>query len=445
MTTRSSVNERVKNQLSTVFPTSSVRNRRLAVVGVYSITIVAATLYIETVYGSPYEFSVTAATPVAIILAALPVLWIPETLNRPSAWLYWGLFLLGAVPACIVTSLAIGVRAVPYLIAIITTMAIVGMTYMIPLPSLNRNILPAWVVWSGIVVFAIGLLTYVQITIGLPYDGNVNIGIYSTREQYRAALAPLSALESRFTQYAVNWLYLVVAPVIMAAGILRRRVLPIVAALFCYATVFLQTGYKTALFAPAAILVLYIVLVLVPRCWAEISALGITAGLAMSTVIHALTGILSPISFFRRMIILPGLLTAQYFDFFSQAAHPFTHFTERIWGFPFGASPYDQTVAFLIGATYYDDPGMHANANLWAEGFGSWGILGMFFFSFILIFGFYCYDAASSGVNRRLAVLATAPLIINLSNSDTISFMITNGFLVLIVFILVIGLVNRGE
>lgn len=443
MSSQPSSTERTGALLRALSPSSIVRNQRFAAIGVYSVAILVATLYIGTVYGSPYEFSVTAATPIAIVLAVLPVLWIPETLERPSVWLYWGLHLLGVVPACIVTSLAIGVRAVPYLIAIIATMAVVGTIYAIPLPSLDRDILPAWAVWSGILVFAIGLLTYIQMTIGLPYDENINIGIYSTRDQYRAALAPLSALEARFAQYAVNWIYLVIAPLTMAIGVLRQRIFGIATALFCYATVFLLTGFKTALFAPIAILVLYVVLILVPKYWAEISTLGISAGLVVSLAIHAFTGILSPISFFRRMIILPGLLTGQYFDFFSQATHPFTYFTDRIWGFPFGAFPYDQAVAFLIGATYYDNPEMHANANLWAEGFGSGGILGMLFFAVVLAVGLYFYDVAASGVDSRLAVLATAPLIINLSNGDTVSFMFTNGFVVLIGFVLIIGLINR--
>ncbi|MCL6576111.1 hypothetical protein [Kyrpidia sp.] len=134
-----------------------------------------------------------------------------------------------------------------------------------------------------------------------------------------------------------------------------------------------------------------------------------------------------------RVILMPGLLTADYYDFFS--THQWAY-----WSYSFLryliVYPYDREPPFLIGQIYFHNPATSANANLWADGFANAGFVGVILVSLVLGFIMWIYDSIMRNKPAVLGVLCLALPSFLLSNASLQTFMSTKGFALLLLWLL---------
>jgi hypothetical protein len=132
--------------------------------------------------------------------------------------------------------------------------------------------------------------------------------------------------------------------------------------------------------------------------------------------------------FVRRLLVTPGLLTGDYFQFFSQ--YPQMLLSHSILK-GFITNPYGSlSPPFLIGGTYFHNASDSANANLWADAFANFGPAGVVVFSAILGVILWTFDSMTQKSSLLLASLMLALPVFTLSNSGLLTTLLTHGLLV---------------
>lgn len=91
--------------------------------------------------------------------------------------------------------------------------------------------------------------------------------------------------------------------------------------------------------------------------------------------------------------------------------------------------PYDLKPPFLIGQVYYGNPEMSANANLWADAYANFGLVGVFVFTGILAAVLHFADSAARGLPAGLALAALAQSAFSVSNTAMLTVLLTHGML----------------
>ena len=432
---------RIRNENWAPDPNISISQIYIPALGViYSVIIGLFAIYLD-VYYSPaaaeYALPYTNAPLFAlgVVIAALPVTLMPTRLEKPHSLLQWSIYLLAYVPAVIVSLLRLGAQSLGFVIVLLFCMCFLSLPLYVdgvPLPEFQ---LSPRLFWGGLTAFAIALFVFAASALDVSIDTFTHIGIYGVRDVYKDKLSTLSPLVRRFTVYSVDWLYLAVSPVFLIIGTYQQSWWKIIVGILGFGVVFSITGFKTALLTPVLIIGLLAFYNVGWDYFAYVALGGMSVFLADAAVLQRISGIITPASFARRLVLLPGFLTSMYYDFFSQPNNPVTYFSGRVFGRPFVDYPYDLPVPNLIGATYFDRPVMSANANFWAEGFATLGYAGPILFTALVVVAFLIYNSVTSDLDPWARTLFPAGYVIIVSNSDSISLFVTNGFAVLLVIL----------
>lgn len=136
-------------------------------------------------------------------------------------------------------------------------------------------------------------------------------------------------------------------------------------------------------------------------------------------------------SILRRTFYLPTYLGYGYFDFFS--AHELDLYRQGFLG-RFGfSSPYDETIAIIIGEQYYI--GGNANSGLLADAFTNFGMLGVIAIPFAVVMIFRILEACSTGVSNVVVDSCALIIAYRMMNSFLPTILLTHGVLLLLVFL----------
>jgi hypothetical protein len=132
----------------------------------------------------------------------------------------------------------------------------------------------------------------------------------------------------------------------------------------------------------------------------------------------------------RRFLIMPGLLTAGYVAIFSDME-------KARWAYAFLSSffvyPYVGEPADIVGAEFFGRSGVHANANILADGFANLGHPGMLLECLVLVVLLWLIDDATRGIPLGVASLVFLVLTLSLADSGIFTSILTDGFLLAIV------------
>ncbi|MFL6306922.1 MAG: hypothetical protein ACJ72H_25600 [Candidatus Sulfotelmatobacter sp.] len=368
---------------------------------------------------------------IAWILAVLPSLWIPAKLERPSQVVYWLLYLLVVVPACLVPIYALDDQSSGPLflaVALVGAFALVGMIYrmpLIPLPhmQLQSHEFKAILILLSAVSYALILASF-----GFQFHYVSFDDTYSVRAQFQ------NAMEQRPTivAYAIGWQAWVINPLVMAVGLISRRFSWVVLGGIGEFVIYSITAFRAMFFSVALLLFLL---------WAMRSSKTFATRLAsMWTVIFAGAGALQLIGYSIipesllgvRMTALPGLLTGYYYEFFS--SHPKAHLGHSIFK-SFIDYPYAVEPPYLIGALYFHSPSNDANANVWADAYANFGYFGIILFTLLLAAVLWLYDSMAVRCDRRLAALAMALPAFSLANGALLTSLLSNGMAIAMILV----------
>jgi hypothetical protein len=383
-------------------------------------------LVIVPIWG--YEgFRYRAALPHAAagwVLAALPSLWMPIQLRRPSQVVYWLLYLLVLVPSCLVPIYALDDQSSgPVLLAtcLVVVFALTSLIYRLPLLPLKRIHLESYEFSVMLALLSIACYALMISSFGLHFHFVSFEDTYSVRAQFQDELTQGSALVA----YAIGWQAWVINPFVMAMGLKSRRMSWILAGAAGQFAIYSITAFRSMLFSAG--LLLYILWVMrstkafgsrLALTWTAIFAgTGISLFFGYGLMAEALVGV--------RMTALPGLLTGYYYEFFS--SHPQAHLGHSILSslvdYPYAAEP-----PYLIGARYFHSASNDANANIWADAYANFGYAGIVLFTILFAILLWFYDSIAAGSrNTWVATLAIALPAFALANGGLLTSLLTNG------------------
>lgn len=381
---------------------------------------------------SPYEFLVI------VLVGSLLVTLAPDKLDRPSAVLGFFVFFIVYMPAVSVSYFSLAIHGEAYFKLFMAFT--LGMLVVFLGPRLElRPIYVDGLSPKGFFVFLLSLTAFLSVFVFLFYRLNINYifqlqqldALYDIREEYRATSSGIPGV----VQYFFTWLIKVVAPFVLIAGLqLRSRLLVSCGVVFTI-LLFSISGHKS----------IFLSLFLIFGAWFFIRSRGGVTLLRAALFFFGVTffGLVlnylgSPVLndvLVRRMLIIPGVLSGYYFEYYG--VKEFAMLGYSILGGFFEYLP-GMTPPFVIGNEYFGRAGMSANVNFMASAYADFGVAGVVFFSAVaaLLYRFLDMISEQKRISKLGALLVLMPSWA-LVDSALLTVLITHGFiLVLIIFVL---------
>ncbi|HMS56073.1 MAG TPA: oligosaccharide repeat unit polymerase [Fimbriimonadaceae bacterium] len=407
---------------------SLVRFLTLVVAAVYSLLLLDTySSFGPVAYGTmfrnnqlPFEFAA-----LTVILAVFPTLWLPIRVTRPSQVCVWFLYLLAYVPSMLLPMRSLDTppsQTLPLIIVFCLGFAALSFPYRLALPALRQIKVQPITFYGTCLAASLGLIVIIIAVNGLRVDLSL-ASAYTRRAEYKAAAGGGSVLS-----YASSILANSLVPVLFALAFERRKWWMAILGAVSVVILFSMGGQKSVFFTPILIAALYLILKGNRRHFGLWLCAGATAIVAIAMVERQIfdTPFLS-LAFVHRLVFTPGILTGQFWDFFSN--HPHIYLSDSILGFLLH-SPYDQSAGLIIGELYARDPGRNATTNVFAQGYAHFGYLGMVLAGLALGSLLYLFDAATTRRNFLPCALVMGLLGIFWSNVALHTSMLSNGIIV---------------
>lgn len=400
----------------------------LGLMACHYLVIAPAFAYLGFEKVAPNPLVGIAVAPTYLLCARrLPLSW-----ERPSAIVYWMLFLVVVAPVHVLPMFTTDLSTAVWLMVggVAAAFWLLGGIYSVPLWTFRPPAIPARVYWP-----AYALLWLVMTGVVVGYYGLhlrlVSLSeIYEVRDTYRDSFGEVP----KIAVYVVPWLGNVIAPVAIARGLMTRRwgwaALGVLTELYLVSI----TGFKQLLFSS-----LLAAGVVVLARTTDLARIGRRVGVLAGCGVFAVTAIdfarggwgLSSI-LVRRMVLTSAVNTKYHFEFFLQ--NPKGHLGYGVLSH-WVDYPYDLKPPFLIGQVFYGNPETSANANLWADAYANFGLVGVFVFTGILAAVLHFADSAARGLPAGMALAALAQSAFSVSNTAMLTVFLTHGMLLAVAVI----------
>lgn len=378
---------------------------------------------------------------VSSILAAIPSVWMPVYLRRPTQLIFWCLYIMVYIPTIIVAIFAFPEALHVYLciqLPMFLMFCLFSLPYWFPLvriPSIfSKNFTR-----RAILVFVFVLL---YLTVAPILELEMNIirfsEVYDVRAIYKTRLAQTIGIIG----ILIRWIMYVLNPLLFGYGITRKKWWMIILGLLGQIIIYSTTGFKSSLF----VLLLVPAVLIAYRQRGRLFGVYIVIGSVGIIVISRLLDIILDTDlitslFVRRAIIVPGLLTNYYFDFFLTnpkvllSNSTYFGFIFRLLGYSY---PYSDGIPYVIGEAYFGRNGMSANANIWADAFANFGYPGLFIYTLVLALLFNIYDSIAARKDPRIALILLTGLAVAFTNSALLTVLIGHGFLIALIILCIL-------
>ena len=378
-------------------------------------------------------------------LALWPTFWLPLRMKGPSFVVLWAIYLMVYVPAMTVPYYCGITQRVAYLefaIAVAIGFFVANiLTQINPQPAFtmkNREVTLYWILGgltglTFISVFAFG-------NFGL--DISKLDDVYGLRSEYMAKIATSQS----WVTYLVSCQANLVNPTLLALGLTRpkRRVTFLVAGIVGQALLYMVTGFKSAPLSLLLILGFFCAIRKDGSRRFPLYTLTAFSALLILGVIERESFQTSFIMslFQQRTLGMPGLLSGQYFEFYTR--HPHAHLgyglLKGIMGYPYGAEP-PSILGVLVPACRIPGP-------MPTSGRTDSAISALPAFSEFRSYLEHCSDSWT-----RLAVAATQVLpclivampCISIANSSLLTSLLTQGVALSLVVIALLPPMPSGE
>src|SRR6266700_550473 len=372
-------------------PTSGFRQRALLIFSVLAFIACYQWVYIHWLYinfsylGYDYNPRSIGYMLLAWMLSALPSLWMPLTLARPSQLICWVLYLTVFIPSMFVPLFA-GINRPTEVAKLMLTLfvgfAITGISYRLPLLKLRSPRLPKSLFWYGFIL--VTSIFTVSLIVG--FWGHLHIVSFS--DIYDVRNEADTVMEGTLLNYPLLLLSCAINPFLMGWGLYHRR-----ASLF----VVLSLSFILAGDEPGLILTATLTLV------------------------------------FMRTFALPGLLTAEYYYFFQH--NPLTYSSHLKGISSIITYPYNHYLGTEIGYYFYGILN-DTTAHLWAmDGLAALGLPGILLVSAFCTFVFWMLDSFAQKQDPRLAALVITYTAYNMANLSMFTTLLSRCFGLLIVIL----------
>lgn len=372
-------------------------------IGVLHIAYVYLTAPYFSYVGLGYSPASSSVVVWSWVLALIPVAWLPLDTTRPSLVVYYLLYTLVIVPACVVPAYTGALPSGSLLqlqISLLVCFALLGLIYRIPLSRLPRIRLSKLSYFVLLALFSCASYLTLMHFFGFAFRFPNPFNVYDVRSDFNELAATIN---TRWVGYCANWQAFVINPFFMAYGLLARKYWVIAAALAGQLAIYALGGLKMVLFSS----VLALVLLIMQRfrhfgvVFLASAALFVAACIIFDAFLWRTSVGLTSL-FVRRMVFLPGQLTGMFFDFFSHNRFALLGHSvlKGVVTYPYSLEP-----PYLIGETYFSQDKMAADANIWGDGFANFGYFGMLGATLLLGCWMWVVDSSSINRNRKLIML----------------------------------------
>lgn len=380
---------------------------------------------------------------VAIVTALVPLIWIRRQMTHVSDFCVLYLYFFVFVPSCVMlpyTSYLSQGRQFSILLILLIAFGAVEARRFLPHLVLPRFEMRFEMIFRTMMIAAVMLQSFVLLVLG-----DVTLDNLAFTEVYddRAAFFADSSVTRTLVGYVSNWAAFGIAPVMLVYGLHNKRYLFAGIGLFAALLAFGATSFRSHLFVPILIVGLYYLFRVSGAKRAGLAALVLAMIIAVVPILIDYVAGSSPavtwiVQF--RFIGNNGFLTAQYFNVFETM--PKGYFADSIGRF-FVAPSYNIPISQVVGESFSTLRGNHANANLWADGYGNLGVLGVIFATVELVVFLWLADSLTKGQSLYI----TAPIMLSasfvLSNTSVHTMLTSNGGLILLLLLAILPYAAR--
>lgn len=403
--------------------------------------------FVYTTYVSPifaYQGMVTQEMPLYLILfqimlAVAPAPFLSVELDRPSEFQTLLLYIIAYVPSVIIGYHICepdkwgGYTAFSALLG----GSLVLLCQVRRLPPLR---LPIWLGARRtqiLIVIAFTVVAYAAVIVyyGAPEDLFDIAQIYKSRADFKDRAADVPS----FVNYLYWWQGVVINPVIIITGMLRRNLLLFLLGVVLESLLFSLTTLRTMLLT--VVFCIFMVAYLSMRmrrkglAFLSLVAIAMTAGAGLMSGEGALA--LGTRIFVQRWLAIQGQLSGAYFDFFADNGKAYLgNSILRDWVvYRYG----DMSPGEVIGDAYVSfghGPIANATANFWADAFGQFGFLGVLGATVVAGLLLWVVDSAFRKYPRGVAVMLFSTCALSLTEQGVQMALLTGGILPLLLIAL---------
>ena len=219
-----------------------------------------------------------------------------------------------------------------------------------------------------LLLISFGYLLGISLVLGFNFD----LDLLLLRDVYDRRFA-VEDRYNTFILYSSSFMSKFVLPILLLRFIQKKKFIVALIVIFLFVWFFLTTSLKTVLFTPIVIMALFYASH--TNRW-EIGTLMI---FGLSLLLIGEYVLLDGILLSRRLFYIPSILNNYYFDFFQDNSQ----YLSYGWYNPFLKYSYELPPSRLIASAYWGDSGTSANNGLVSSGFMNFGVLGVYFYSFL--------------------------------------------------------------
>jgi hypothetical protein len=382
-------------------------------------------------------------------LALLPTLWLPLSLRRPSQLIYWSIYVIVFIPSMFVPMYMalMNPRDIRTLMLVLTASFLVaGIGYLLPLPRIQLKPLSPRFFWTllyaGVAIADIWIIAVFHSDMRL-----VSLGQF-----YDVRLRSRDVLSGSLVGYAMLPMAATINPLLVARGLLSRKLMPFLIGAAGEVLIMACQATKSAAFSTVAVILVYYLVRYGGRRFAISMAAGAVSLLGVLTAIASVASYagsamanLALAVIFERLFATPGMLSAEYYQFFS--VNRLTYFSHVKGISAFVTYPYAQPLGFEIANYYNGNPILNANAHFWmTDGMAALGLPGIVLISFVLAGVLWVLDASLARHDLAFAAAALAYQASQICNGGLLSAVATGGLLVgFFVYALMPPLIRPGS
>lgn len=349
---------------------------------------------------------------------------LPLKVDRPGTVFLWIMFVLAFVPTQMLSSVSL--KMAEDQVLVLQMAVLLGFSALLlanATPPLQLRM--GFGVWRQYAVYfgfiSAGCYLLLIASFGLPSAVPSFTDVYDVRLEHREQLASGNPIIS----YVWSWAGKVVNPLIIAFGVINRKHVLVAAGVAGQLYLYALNGSKSALLS----FLLIVTVVILVRLMSQRFALAVTGGAVLLIGLSKLLDYLLVTEWFtalfgQRLLIVPGILTGFYFEFFDSRP-------KGLWAYSFLGGlfdyPYDRDPSFLIGTYYYGNELQRANANLWADGFANAGVLGVLLVSALAGVVVWLFNSIARGRSLLVLSVLAGLAAFNLASASLFSSLLTHG------------------
>jgi len=141
--------------------------------------------------------------------------------------------------------------------------------------------------------------------------------------------------------------------------------------------------------------------------------------------------------FIRRSLIVPAYLNWGYYDFFTN--NPYNYWANSKLSFGLVEQSYDRSISHVIGEIHFGKQNLNANTGWIGSGMGQAGYWGVALYSFLIGLFLSFLDSYSKKLGYQFVTsVSFTSILIMTRSSDLITMLLTHGFIILLLIIIIL-------